>query len=226
MMSLDLSGRTCGRLKVLDRAGSNKRGHALWRCRCVCGTEILVRGSALNSGGTKSCGCAVIERASRMSVGYLTTHGKRKTKTYQSWVGILARCLNTNNPAYKDYGARGIQVCERWRSFENFLSDMGERPDKCTIDRHPNNDGNYEPTNCRWATYSQQNQNRRSNNIIAFNGKSQCLMSWALELGISHQTISTRLNRGWSVDRAMNEPIHTTKRNRAAAVERLKAQTT
>lgn len=123
-------------------------------------------------------------------------HGKHNTTEYHIWEGMKQRCHNPNNPRYCNYGGRGIVVCERWKDFQNFYADMGPRPSTdYSIDRI-DNDGNYEPSNCRWATSTQQNRNNSHNTMIEYNGKSQCLIEWAEELGISAKYLSHRYARG------------------------------
>lgn len=130
-----------------------------------------------------------------------------RTREYISWANLKIRCYKKNHPYYPDYGGRGITVCERWlNSFENFLSDMGRCPDGHTIDRI-NNDGNYEPSNCRWATKVEQASNRKSNRVLTFNGKTQIAKRWAEELGIGYQTLIFRLKSGWPVERALTAKV-------------------
>jgi len=140
--------------------------------------------------------------------GYKHGHATRNyiTKTYHSWAGMCARCRNKNNIMYQRYGARGITVCSRWLSFENFLADMGEKPAGTSLDRK-DNDGNYCPENCRWATRNQQNRNRRSNRLLTYDGVTKCLVEWAETIGISKRTLANRVNRGgWSVEKALTTP--------------------
>lgn len=133
---------------------------------------------------------------------------KTKSPTYQSWQHMLGRCANPSNDSHYYYGARGIRVCRRWLKFENFLADMGERPHQKTLDRYPNNNGNYEPKNCRWATRSQQQNNRRSNRLICAFGRTRTLAQWARETGIHFATLDSRLRRGTDPETALSLPVH------------------
>lgn len=132
--------------------------------------------------------------------------GGRVSSENHTWQQMRRRCQNPTHPRYADYGGRGIGVCERWASFENFLADMGRRPSPThTLDRI-NNDGNYEPSNCRWATKREQTLNSRHARMIEFNGRTQCMTDWAAEIGLKTTTLWQRLNLGWPVERALTEP--------------------
>lgn len=154
---IEMAGRKFGRLMVLEPNGYTPSGAMLWRCACDCGVERTVSGKYLRNGLTRSCGCLKAEVLRDASV----THGMAGTGTYASWSAMLSRCTNENQESYKSYGALGVTVCERWASsFENFLADMGPRPEGKTLDRS-NPFGNYEPSNCEWQDAKHQAANRR-----------------------------------------------------------------
>lgn len=156
----NLAGHRFGRWVVVSF--SSKQGpNAYWNCRCDCGTTELVCAGNLRAGRSTSCGCHRAEQVRNRS----RTHGqagrKNQTKEYRTWAGMIQRCTNRTRGSWRRYGGRGIRVCDRWNYFENFLADMGPAPSpKHSLDRHPNNDGNYEPGNCRWATASEQARNK------------------------------------------------------------------
>jgi hypothetical protein len=164
---LDLKGKKFGRLTVL-RIAKLANHYFWWWCKCECGNIKSIRGSRIACGNTKSCGCIRREKSrihctqlGKSNFTHGATRGGKWTREYLTWFSMRQRCENPNHTKYLYYGGRGISVCERWQKFENFLMDMGPKPKGLTLDRHPNNDGNYEPGNCRWATWSEQMKNRR-----------------------------------------------------------------
>ena len=163
---IDLSGIKFGRLTVVSKNGRDKNYNTKWNCRCDCGTLVVVIGDSLKRGASGSCGCLNKELASKRA----KKHGQSgviRSREYSAWSHIKTRCYDVDYPKYCDYGGRGIMVCDRWlESFESFFEDVGPSPsEKHSIDRWPNNDGNYEPGNCRWATKGQQARNRRTSRL-------------------------------------------------------------
>lgn len=196
---IDLTGKVFGRWTVLYYAGRST--NSLWFCKCECGAETVVAGPHLMRG--KSIGC---RRCSGVAV---VTHGMSKSPEFGSWRALIERCTNPGNRAYARYGGRGIRVCDRWKqSFEAFYKDMGPRPSpQHSIDRIDSN-GDYEPTNCRWATQSQQMRNTRRSRHLTFDGLSMSIPDWADKLGMSVKTLRSRLDAGWSIERALTSPVN------------------
>lgn len=161
----DLTGQRFGRILVVDKADNPKKDGALWNCICDCGQRFIGRGNSMKGGRKNSCGCRQMEVWTNKKRVHGATAGGRPSPEYRSYAHMLERCNNSKHHQYKDYGGRGIMVCDRWRSnFAAFLADMGQRPLGTTLDRIENSRG-YEPGNCRWATRKEQNQNSR--NVLA-----------------------------------------------------------
>lgn len=213
---VNLTGQKFGKLTVLEYSGDHVtpsgQRKRLWRCRCDCGGEITAHGSSLKSGNTVSCWCVRRESASKISV---RKHGDcsdgKMTVEYRTWQAMLSRIKNPRNCNFKHYGARGIKVCERWHDFALFLDDMGRRPVGGSIERI-NNDGNYEPVNCRWATNVEQNNNTRGNRHLDHLGKRMTVAEWSFQTGISHGTIMQRLRMGWSAEKTLSQPVRSKSR--------------
>jgi hypothetical protein len=203
---MDLTGKVFGRWTVISFVERDTNRQSKWKCVCLCGEAREVAAGKLLQGKSSSCGCLRDELiASRFRVHGETIKG---TSEYTSWKSMLQRCSDPNSTNYPRYGGRGITVCDRWKhSFENFLADMGRKPSsKHSIEREEN-EGNYEPANCRWATSKEQSRNRRSNRMLTLNGRVQCLADWADETGLSYKTIQSRLLRGWSEEKTLTTPV-------------------
>lgn len=178
----NLIGETFGRLKVLSLEGRTRKAF-YWKCICECGGSTIVEGSQMVSGHIRSCGCLWIEVTKERA----STHGMTNSREYSVWCNMQNRCKNPNIPHYDRYGGRGITICQRWdESFEQFIGDMGRMPDANSSIERNDNDGNYEPSNCRWATPKEQARNRRSSAIVSFDGESLCIAEWAERLGLSY----------------------------------------
>jgi len=184
-----------GRLTCLHRVDPPESvvndGYRYYLCQCSCGNEVVVQLTHLLSGHTKSCGCLSSELSAERARLLKTTHGMYGTKEYNSWNAMVDRCTNAKYHRYGDYGGRGIKVCDRWlNSVENFYSDMGDKPIGMSIDRI-DNDGDYTPDNCRWATAKEQSRNRRNNRLIE--GKS--MAEWCEENDLNYKVVFGRLHQ-------------------------------
>lgn len=197
----EIAGLRSGRLVARTYIGSGK-----WLCLCDCSNTHIVKTASLINGHAKSCGClrkAMVVERNRQSA----THGMSKSPTYVVWRGMVARCSATSTiPTYQAYRERGITVCDRWMSFSGFLSDMGVRPDGTTLDRI-DNDGNYEPGNCRWATPTQQQGNKRNNRLLTYQGITTYVAEWARRVGLPHRVLKDRLRVGMPHDKALSMPV-------------------
>jgi hypothetical protein len=198
---LKLAGQKFGRLTVVEFLEMHNT-NSYWRCVCDCGEEVRAQGGNLKNGHTQSCGC--LRRDNTLARGQ--TENGRKTKLFSKWGGIMQRCYDPNHKAYKNYGGRGIKVCDRWLDFNNFREDVGECPDGMTFDR-TNNNGDYEPGNWRWATQKEQMSNTRRNVWLTYNGETKTRTQWAKSLGIPYGTLRARLRRRWGMERAFTTPV-------------------
>lgn len=194
-------GTRFSRLTVTQELPRNVQGKRRLVCQCVCGNTTTVELYNLTGGNTRSCGCLRIDTTRARS----KTHGRSKSKIYKLWHRILDRCYDSNSKDFQNYGGRGIKVCDRWRQFENFLADMGDRPHGKTLDRR-NNALGYSPENCRWATWNQQARNRRSNRIITVLGVTGCVYDVSDHFQISGKLVTSRLVKGWTPERAITQP--------------------
>lgn len=205
MRLIDRTGDRYGRLTVIERlpAKSKTDTNARWYCRCDCGRSTVAYGQDLERGKVKSCGCLNAER--------IMQHGYSGRHVYGVWQAMRQRCENPKAQRYADYGARGIRVCDEWRRFENFLADMGDRPQGYSLDRI-DNDGPYSKENCRWTISKVQNNNKRDSRVIEFRGEKRTLAEWADHLGLEWSSLRGRIDRyGWDLERALTTPPTVTK---------------
>lgn len=195
----NLTGMRFGKLIVVGFSG-REDGSTYWLCRCDCGREKVIAGRHLVDKTTRGCGCLAYENSKK--------HGMSGTPEYAAWKRMIKRCQDPNDHNFSKYGARGIKVCRRWRvSFESFYEDMGPRPSPIySLDRIDNNKG-YSPDNCRWATRTEQANNRTSNRIVTFSDKTQTVTQWAREVHLNPKAIQRRLAAGWSIEDTLTTPV-------------------
>lgn len=205
-MRKDITGERFGKLVAIREVEplTRKNGYDRQRylCKCDCGCEKVIMKEHLTGGNIRSCGCARKESK-------LKTHGDIKSRLYKIWGNMRNRCSNENNPAYHNYGARGIAVCKEWDSYESFRewAYSNGYNDDLTLDRI-DNDAGYSPDNCRWANVYEQANNKRNNVIIEYNGEVATMSEWAKILGIPYKVLYARLNRSmWSVEKAFTQPV-------------------
>lgn len=211
---IDLTGRNFGRLTVIERVENDARRNSRWLCRCECGKEKIVLGYSLKNGNTTSCGCyaRVLSSERLKKDNYQTKHGKRNTRLYRIYAHMKERCYNENAIRYDRYGARGITVCDEWLNAKNGFANFYDwamsngYKDNLTIDRI-NNDGNYEPSNCRWIDKKEQMSNYSRNHLITYEGKTQTISQWADEYKINRDKFYARINKlHWNIEKALNTP--------------------
>lgn len=200
-MNKDITGLKFGRLTIIKKSIS-KGNHSMWECLCDCGKIFIVRGDSVTSGHTKSCGCLVGE----MAIKTHTRHNMSHSRPYNIWAQMTERCTNKNNiKSFANYIARGITVCGEWKTFEGFWKDMQEGySDELTIDRINVNKG-YSKENCRWATYEQQENNRRVNKFLSYNGETLTMSQWARKLNVNAYLIFQRVKRGKPIEEVLSK---------------------
>lgn len=199
--ALDLAGQRYGKLVVLEKHKDKSRfGEILWLCQCECGNAKAIRAHSLRIGRTKSCGC--------IGKTFHKTHGMEHTQIYNTWAQMLARCNNPNSTSYPRYGARGIKVCERWKAFENFYADMGDKPEGKTLDRIDGTKG-YKPGNVRWADKKQQARNRVGTKFLMWEGKPTPMAEVAELSGVKRKAFESRIRLGMSVEDAVKNIRYT-----------------
>lgn len=197
-------GEKFTRLTVIEKLPYSPGSVVYFICKCDCGKIRKVSCYSLADGDSKSCGCLSRDRIILQSTKHGAANRKKKTLEYHIWVQMIGRCNNEKNKGYRLYGGRGVKVCERWLRYENFIADMGRKPSgRYSLDRK-DNDGNYEPDNCHWATDIEQARNKRMNRNIEFNGVTQCLSAWAASLKINTASLAERISK-WPLERALTE---------------------
>lgn len=193
-------------LVVEGEVGRDHHANVVWQCRCDCGQLTTAITNKLVRGRKRSCGCKQLEYIGESCSTHGETRGGRPSSEFSIWQGMLARCSNPDHARWHRYGGRGIKVCDRWLTFSNFLSDMGRRPSlRHSLDRKDNN-GNYDPENCRWATRAEQNANMCTNVRLALDGRDLTVSEWSRETGIGVATLSQRIRHGWSAEAALTTP--------------------
>lgn len=201
----DLTEKKFGYWTVLRKEENGKNG-AYWRCRCICGKENVIKGTALMSGQTLSCGCYNREKSHENAI-----HGMSRTRMYRIYQGMKERCYNPKNCKYHLYGGKGIRICDEWlgeKGFINFSRWAYENGynETLTIDRYPNKDGNYEPSNCRWATALEQANNINTNLLITWHNETHTISEWSRMMGINKSTLHYRFVNGWGEERLFSPP--------------------
>ena len=202
---VDRTGRRYGRLVVLwPTLFREKSGAVKWLCQCDCGNRVVVSGSALQSGTTKSCGCLHKEMAARQSY----RHGMVQSRLYQEWRNMKARCTCTKGKCYSRYGGRGITYCAEWKGFTKFAKWALQNgyADDLTLDRIEN-DGDYQPDNCRWVSNAEQQRNKCDNHLITYRGQTKTVAEWAQITDINSSAIIRRLWRGWDIAKTLERPL-------------------
>lgn len=207
---LSLAGQEFGRLTVIEEVGRSVDRSVEWLCRCTCGQTTLASAANLRRGSKKSCGCLKNELTAARNLAR-RKHGMHGTRIYRIWAAMIKRTTSPNADNYQRYGGRGIQVCDQWRTFENFYADMGPSyGDGLSIDRI-DNDGHYEPGNVRWATPAEQTRNRSVSVWIEWRGHRLICTEWADQLGLGRGALRRRLLRGWPTERALAEGVDPTR---------------
>lgn len=220
MAKIDMVGKRFGRLVVVSEATKDKARAVKWNCVCDCGNTVTVAGPDLRRGKSRSCGCYMRDKNRENRTKMNLTHGMTGTRIFKIWCGMKKRCYDPKQPAYKNYGGRGIKLCDEWLDFSKFYSwaMANGYTDELTIDRIDVN-GNYEPSNCRWATHKEQNNNTRRSRLLTYDGETLTLSQWSEKTGINHATLWDRLNSGWTVGEALEKvyrkPYHNIKRKGA-----------
>jgi len=199
--AVDITGHKFGMLTAIMPVDKYRGGTMMWLCDCECGQQAVVLIGNLRKGNSKSCGCERMRGC--------TTHGFAHLPEYKQWTAMKYRCDNPNNSGYHKYGGRGINVCTRWYDFALFMDDMGSKPTTEHSIERIDNDGDYTPENCKWATPVEQARNTRQNHWITYKGETMCLTDWAVRLDMHAKTLDARVGRlGWTIEQAIETPVN------------------
>lgn len=203
MKQIDLTGKRFGLLTV-NGICEKRNGKIFWNCTCDCGNKTIVYGGNLRGGAVKSCGCLNHRPA------HNKTHGESQTKLYRHWISMIYRCTNPQNAAYKWYGARGIKVCNEWKTYEGFKQwVLSTRPDESYTVERIDVDGDYCPENCKWIPNSEQANNRTTNVLITYNGETKNLMKWCKQFKADYKLVHNRMHRQkWDFEKAIFTPLN------------------
>jgi len=203
---IDMTGQTFGQITVVKESDQRSGNGVKWECVCSCGKTFVACGRDIRKKHTLSCGCLQVATVIKRNCKHGLAPRGRRTRTYRSWAGMIQRCENSNSPAFKNYGGRGISVCARWHDFRNFLKDMDICPKNRSINRI-NNNGDYTPKNCHWASASEQSRNMRTNHFVTINGKTLCITDWLRRLCLHQATYMRRIRSGWNDVEALTKPV-------------------
>lgn len=210
MASSIMKGQVYGLLTVSEYVGINYNYQKTWLCVCECGNKKVIIDACLKNGNTRSCGC--LQDLSRRTAKVIHGQSRKESETpeYKAWTAMKCRCYNENSTRYENWGGRGITVCDKWlNSFENFYKDMGKRPSpQHSLDRFPDNNGNYESNNCRWATKEEQASNKSTGIFIEHNGKNTPIKELVSISGVSRENIINRVFKlNWGIEKALSTPV-------------------
>ena len=207
MATVNMQGKVFGFLTVIGLAEGRSHGQIRWKCQCECGNIHESAGAYLRQGKVKSCGCKKAELTSKANTRHGASPKWHRDPEYRIWSEMRRRCRRPESNRWHTHGARGIKVCERWEKYESFIADMGKRPNtELSIERR-DNDGDYCPENCYWATRKEQARNKQNTIMLTVGGVTKPLVKWAEEVGIKRATIVARINAGWTPEDAVSKPL-------------------
>lgn len=209
MSFIDITGQTFNYLTALNRE-PNIGPYAMFKFKCICNNEKILKSRDVRRGTTKSCGCKKLELCGKTNYKHGHAKPNKNSLTYKTYMNMLMRCYNKNHSSYQYYGSRNIKICDRWlgkEGFTNFLKDMGERSKNTEIDRYPDKNGDYELSNCRWATRKENTDNRNCTIYLEYKGLNLLLSEWSLITKIKYNVLERRLYHKWTIERILTSPV-------------------